>query len=158
MWTHLFFWLNHFMVGRTNSWSIYSQRKFQAACCIVYLLRNGTGECEQPLCGSLKIFPIARNTSKFFIFGCGKGKEHFSLQLRSKVLGIFLVILVNLTTPPLPPQTVLNFEESGRRWVLNTPRSVHVYKIHKGIKQLRISFAFIFLLFPCVSYRGPHSW
>ena len=37
-----------------------------------------------------------------------------------KSVGTFPVILVKLATPPLPPQTKLNFEQNGWKWVLAT--------------------------------------
>ena len=35
-----------------------------------------------------------------------------------KSAGTFPVILLKLVTPPLPPQTKLNLEQNGRKWVL----------------------------------------
>ena len=35
-----------------------------------------------------------------------------------KIVGTFPVILLKLATPPLPPQTKLNFAQNGWKWVL----------------------------------------
>ena len=35
-----------------------------------------------------------------------------------KSVGTFPVILLKLVTPPLPPQTKLNLEQNGQKWVL----------------------------------------
>ena len=39
-----------------------------------------------------------------------------------KSVGTFPVILLKLETPPLPPQTKLNFEQNGWEWVLFWPQ------------------------------------
>ena len=35
-----------------------------------------------------------------------------------KNVGTFLVMLVKMVTPPLPPQTKLNYEQNGWKWLL----------------------------------------
>ena len=42
----------------------------------------------------------------------------FESSMEVKSVGIFPVILLKLATPPLPPQTKLNLDQNGWKWVL----------------------------------------